>query len=80
MRHEGAYIVKTIVTNRNGVPDILACFKGKFIAFEVKQPGKKATELQQYNINEIQKAGGSAYCVHSLDEVKVIIENIQKDY
>lgn len=80
MKQTGAYIIKTIVTNRNGVPDIIACINGIFVAFEVKQPGKSATKLQEWNIDEIQKAGGKAFCVHSLDEVKDALKIIEKKY
>ena len=41
-----------------GVPDILGCFKGRFVAFEVKRPGCKPTKLQLYVIGRIQTAGG----------------------
>ena len=59
------------------MPDIIACINGHFVAFEVKQPGKTTTKLQEWNIEEIQKAGGQAHCVHSLEEVKAVIKKIE---
>jgi Holliday junction resolvase len=72
----GAYVVKTIIVNRNGVPDIICCLNGKFIAFEVKDLKGKITPLQEYNIELIKKAGGKAYLVRSVEEVKEVVESI----
>jgi hypothetical protein len=43
-----------------GVPDIIACFNGRFVAIEVKRPGKKPTPLQIRRLLEIERAGGFA--------------------
>ena len=56
-----------------GVPDIICCYKGLFIAFEVKAESGKATALQDATI--IRKAGGIAEVVRSVEEVKRIIES-----
>ena len=58
-----------------GVPDIICCYKGLFIAFEVKAESGKATVLQDATIKRIRKAGGIAEIVRSVDEVKRIIES-----
>ena len=69
-KEAGAYVVKTVVSNRAGVPDLLACIGGRFVAIEVKRPGKDATPLQRYNIGAILEAGGTAFVAHGVDEVK----------
>jgi len=43
-----------------GVPDIVACLNGAFIAIEVKREGKKPTPLQERRMDEIRKARGIA--------------------
>lgn len=58
-----------------GVPDIICCYKGLFIAFEVKTDDGKTTALQDATIKRIRKAGGIAEIVRSVDEVKRIIES-----
>lgn len=60
----------------SGIPDIIICYKGKFIALECKLPGRSPTLLQKIAINKITKAKGIAKVVYTLDEVKEIIENI----
>lgn len=57
-----------------GIPDIICCYQGKFIAFEVKGPQGKPTKLQEKTIRDIQAAGGQAYVVRSVSEVQRIME------
>lgn len=59
-----------------GIPDILCCYKGKFVAFEVKTPKGKLSKLQKITIQKIKNAKGNAYKVTSLEEVKKILENL----
>lgn len=73
----GAYVIKTILSNRNGIPDIIVCYKGKFLAFEVKDLKGKITPLQEYNIKLINESGGNAYIVRSVEEVKRILDAIE---
>ena len=59
-----------------GIPDIIVCYKGKFIAFECKRPGGRPTLLQKITMNKIERAKGIAKLVTSVEEVKEIIENL----
>ena len=45
---------------KSGVPDIICCYKSRFIGIEVKRPGKEPTPIQQRRIAEIQMQGGIA--------------------
>jgi len=57
-----------------GLPDIICCIDGRFVAFEVKTPSGKLTKLQESTLQKINAAKGCAYKVTSLLEVKEIIE------
>ena len=57
-----------------GIPDIISCIDGKFIAFEVKTATGKTTALQERTIERIHNAGGVAVVVRSVDDVKAVIE------
>ncbi len=61
-----------------GIPDLICCYKGRFVAFEVKSPVGKPTELQKRTLEKIQKAGGVAFVVRSVKEVQDIISMIDK--
>ena len=48
---------------RSGVPDIIACVNGRFLAIECKAGGNKPTALQIREIENIRIAGGVAVVV-----------------
>jgi len=60
-----------------GLPDIICCICGKFVAFEVKTPTGKVTALQRSTINKIINADGIAHIVRSVDDVREIIGKIK---
>ena len=60
----------------SGVPDIVACLDGKFIAVEAKANGNKPTMLQLKNLKSIVAAGGYAFVV---DETSVGIFTMMMD-
>lgn len=60
-----------------GIPDIICCFNGRFIAFEVKTEKGRLTKLQEITIQRIKEAKGKAFKVTSLEEVKNILENLE---
>lgn len=60
---------------RVGCPDILACYKGVFIAIETKAPGKRknVTPNQQRELDDIISANGLALVVDDIEQVKEAI-------
>lgn len=75
LEKEGYYVIKTIVSNKKGVPDIIACSPtGQFIAIEVKFGTNTATKLQQYNLDLIKSKGGKAMVAWSLEEVQDVLQ------
>lgn len=57
-----------------GVPDILACIKGRFVAIEVKRPGEKPKPHQEAFIDAINKKDGLAFWSDNLNKVKEELE------
>ena len=57
-----------------GIPDIIVCYRGRFLAFEAKVGKNKPTVLQEQTIRKILRAGGYALVVRSVEEVKEIIK------
>jgi len=58
-----AFVYKAADKFTSGIPDILMCVRGQFIAIELKIPGNTPTKIQAYTILKIQAAGGLAtYC------------------
>lgn len=60
---------------KSGVPDLLICCNGYFIAVEVKAQNGKPSELQLYNIEQIKKAHGLAMVLYpnQFEEFKKLI-------
>jgi hypothetical protein len=68
----GAYELKVLggVGQRAGVPDLLACLTGRFLAVEVKT-GRAALNMhQQRERARIERAGGLYILAHAVDDVE----------
>jgi Holliday junction resolvase len=63
---------------RSGVPDVVCCYKGKFLAFECKAGKNKCTPLQLKEIDAIGMAGGEAYVIKedNVDLVRAVLEDV----
>lgn len=61
---------------RAGIPDVLICYKGKFLAIEAKAGKGRTTALQDRELKRISEAGGTAWVVREadLDTLKECIE------
>lgn len=59
-----------------GIPDLIVCYRGRFIGFEVKRPGKDATKLQDFMLKRITTAGGIAMVIRSVEEAEAILDQI----
>lgn len=57
----------------SGVPDIICCYRGRFLGLEAKLPGGKLTELQKRALDKINRAGGIARRVESVEDVRAMI-------
>ena len=65
---------------RSGVPDIICCLKGRFVAIECKTRGNKPTELQLREMHKINKAGGVTFVINEdgiplIETLMVVAEN-----
>lgn len=60
-----------------GLPDIICCIGGRFVAFEVKTPSGRLTKLQEITIRKIKAAKGEAYKVTSIGDVKEILDSLE---
>ena len=60
----------------SGVPDIIACYQGKFIGIECKANGNKPTDLQQKNLQDIINAEGQSLVIDekNVDMLKLLIQ------
>ena len=61
---------------KSGIPDILACINGYFVAVEVKAKNGKPSELQKYHVAKINDAGGYAVILYpnQYEEFKQLVK------
>lgn len=59
----GIWFVKTQERTTRGIPDILICACGHFIAWELKTMTGRLDKLQEYNLSQIRKAGGFSHVI-----------------
>ena len=62
-----------------GIPDIIACVDGRFVAFEVKTETGRLSRLQEATLGRIRNAGGRAYMVRSVAEVAGILKEMEAE-
>lgn len=55
--NQGFMVVKMVLTNCNGFPDLMLLKNGKTIFVEVKRPNEKPRPLQQYRLSQLEKLG-----------------------
>jgi len=60
-----------------GIPDIIVCLGGRFVALEVKTEKGKPTALQEVTLRRIRKAGGTAEVVRSVKDVRAVIQKLR---
>ncbi|MDL2317712.1 VRR-NUC domain-containing protein [Eubacteriales bacterium OttesenSCG-928-A19] len=60
-----------------GLPDIICCYRGMYVAFEVKTEKGRLTKLQEVMIRRIREARGEAHKVTSVEEVQHILSTLE---
>ena len=63
---------------RVGIPDIIVCHRGYFVAIECKAGSNKPTELQLKEMESIRQAGGITLVVNedNIEDVTKVLESI----
>lgn len=75
----GLWFVKTASTAglKVGTPDFLICYRGRFVAIELKAGKGKPTKKQVHEISRIIGAGGFAAACWSLEEVQAVLAKVE---
>lgn len=60
-----------------GVSDILGCWRGRFVAIELKIPGEKPTKLQETYLDDIHYSGGIAGVATTVQEAIDIRDGVK---
>lgn len=74
LKERGAYYFYPVTGGwgASGVPDIVACYKGRFVGIECKAGKNKPTDLQQRNLDAIVGAGGIALVINETNVADLV--------
>ena len=63
---------------RAGIPDIIVCYRGQFIAIECKAGKNTTTALQRRELSTIEKAGGYSLVINesNIDQVIAVLDQL----
>ena len=80
---QGGWLVKFFANRmtKKGIPDILACINGYFLAIEIKAQNGKPSKLQIMNCDKIKASGGQAFILYpsGFNEFKKIVKAMNQD-
>ena len=67
-------------SSARGTSDLLVCYRGLFVAFELKRPDGNygLTTPQRIRFRQVHKAQGVAEVVTSIDDVRRVLDLITK--
>lgn len=59
-----------------GLPDIIGCLDGRFLALEVKMPGEQPSDIQAFRLAEFSRAGATAAVVYSVEQALELADGV----
>lgn len=70
-----AFVTNVITSSFSGTGDLIVCIDGRYFMFEIKYKNDTASTLQKIKVNDVIKAGGKAYFISSIEELRYILDN-----
>lgn len=70
LRQRGAFVFKVWGNEKMmaGLPDIIGCYRGQFIAVETKMPGNTISRVQGHVIGKLLDAGAHVVIAYSVSD------------
>lgn len=80
LKGRGIYYLNLYGDGRSGKgkPDLIACIKGKFVAFELKVGANNLQDDQKIHRIRIKRSGGLHFSPYTLGEFINIVEDLLK--
>lgn len=76
LRARGAFVFKVWGNEHmlSGLPDIIGCHRGQFIAVETKMPGGKTSRIQDHVRGKLLRAGAHVIVAQSVAEALRVLD------
>lgn len=58
---------------KNGIPDIVGVYKGRWVGFEVKAKTRQSATQREFQ-SHVEKAGGAYFVVHGIEECQAALK------
>lgn len=71
-----AFVINVTAASVSGNMDLVACIEGVFFGFEIKWKNDVPSELQKDKINKCLDAGGKAFFVRSVSDLRLMVQGI----
>jgi Holliday junction resolvase len=68
----GWFVVKLVLTNKSGIPDIICCKNKRVVWIECKDKGKKEEPLQLHRHKELRTQGFLVFTIDSWEEYLLV--------
>lgn len=80
VRERGGFVFKVhgSETMMAGLPDLIVCYRGLFVAFEVKTPSGKVSPRQRYVMRNIMGAQGVVTVPRSVADASAVLDTIDE--
>ncbi len=62
-----------------GDPDMIICYKGRFVGMEGKTPVGRLSDVQKLRRTQIEAAGGIYAVVRSVDDAMAVLDKIDNE-
>ena len=83
IENSGGWQVKFFANRmtKEGIPDILSCINGYFVAIEIKAQNGKPSDLQIYHCEKIREAGGFAFILYpsGFEKFETFVKDLYRD-
>lgn len=78
VKHRGGFAFKVWGNAQMlaGLPDVICCYRGLFVAFEVKTPVGELSNRQRYVLRRIERCGGIVAVPRSVEDAEKILDAI----
>lgn len=74
-----AWVYKAADRWTSGIPDILLCVAGRFMAIELKAGNNQPTKIQKFVLAQIRASGGRAAVCRSVEEARNFMKGGDSD-
>ncbi|HEY3789600.1 MAG TPA: hypothetical protein VGL71_12140, partial [Urbifossiella sp.] len=71
--------MRCVSCSAGSVSDVLACYHGRFLAVEVKRPGKVPSEGQAAFLAAVERSGGIGIVATGIGDVEAVLDQVDAE-